>query len=73
VVGISLRCRDQHIFDKACSLNTTTPPYTKDQTKYCSKCNKRFLSENCFQNHLMLKVKALFFSGNKYVEILITR
>jgi len=26
-------------------------------SKYCSTCNRWFLSEKCFQNHLTLKVK----------------
>ena len=30
--------------DKVCSLCTATPPCTKDHTKYCSTCNRRFLS-----------------------------
>ena len=34
----------KHKRDKACSLCTATPPCTKDQTKYCSTCNRRFLS-----------------------------
>ena len=46
-----------HKSDKACSLFTATPPYTKDQNKYCGTCNRWFLSEKCFQNHLVLKVK----------------
>jgi len=29
-----------HKCDKACSLCTTTPPFTKDETKYCGKCNR---------------------------------
>ena len=43
--------------DKVCSLCTATPPCTKDQNKYCGTCNRRPLSEKCFQNHLTLKVK----------------
>ena len=46
-----------HKCDKLCFLCTVTPPCTKDQTKYCGTCNRRFLSEKCFQNHLTLKVK----------------
>jgi hypothetical protein len=46
-----------HKRDKVCSLFTATPPCTKDQTKYCSTCNRYFLSEKCFQNHLSLKMK----------------
>src|SRR5215475_9875863 len=46
-----------HKFDKACSLCTATPPCTKDQSKYCDKCNRSFLSDKCFQNHLHLKVR----------------
>jgi len=45
-----------HKYDKVCSLCTATPPCTKDQIKYCT-CNRWFLSETCFQNHLILKVK----------------
>ena len=48
---------NKHKFDKVCSPCTATPPCTKDQAKYCSTCNRRFLSEKCFQNHLTLKVK----------------
>ena len=43
--------------DKACSLCTCTPSCTKDQTMYCGTCNRWFLSEKCFQNHLVLKLK----------------
>ena len=46
-----------HKCDKFCSLCTATPPCTKDETKYCVTCNRRFLCEKCFQNHLTLKVK----------------
>ena len=46
-----------HKCDKVCSLCTATPPCTKDQAKYCATCNRWFLSEKCFQNHLILKVK----------------
>jgi len=46
-----------HKCDKVCSLCTVTPPCTKDQAKYCCTCNRWFLSEKCFQNHLILKVK----------------
>jgi len=48
----------KHKCDKACSLCTATPPCTKDQSKYCGTCNRWFLSEKCFQNHLTLKVKS---------------
>jgi len=50
-----------HKCDKVCSLCTATPPCTKDRTKHCSTCNRRFLSEKCFQNHLILKVKGKLF------------
>ena len=46
-----------HKCDNVCSLCTATPPCTKDQSKYCCTCNRWFLSEKCFQNHLILKVK----------------
>jgi hypothetical protein len=46
-----------HKCDNACSLCTATPPCTKDQTRYCATCNRQFLSEKFFQNHLTLKVK----------------
>jgi len=46
-----------HKCDKACSLFTSTPPCTKDQKRYCATCNRWFLSEKCFQNHVNLKVK----------------
>ena len=46
-----------HKCDKACSLCTTTPPCTKDETKCCGTCNRWFLSDKCFQNHLVPKVK----------------
>jgi len=39
-----------HKCDKVCSLCTT-----KDRSKHCT-CNRWFLSEKCFQNHLILKV-----------------
>jgi len=47
----------KHKLDKVCSLCTATPPCNKDYTKYCGTCNRCFLSEKCFQNHLTLKVK----------------
>jgi len=34
---------------KVFSLCTTTPFRTKDKTKYCSTCNRRFLSRNVFR------------------------
>ena len=43
-----------HKCDKVCSLCTATPPCTKDESKYCCICNRWFLSEKCFQNHLIL-------------------
>jgi len=46
-----------HKCENVCSLCTVTPPCIKDQTKYCRTCNRRFLSEKCFQNHITLKVK----------------
>jgi len=46
-----------HKYDKFCSLCKATPPSTKDHAKDCNACNRRFLSEKCFQNHLTLKVK----------------
>ena len=42
-----------HKCDKTCSLCTNPPPCTKDKTKY-SACNRWFLSEKCFRNHLIL-------------------
>jgi len=42
---------------KTCSLCTIAPPCTKVKTKYCGTCNSWFLSEKCFQNHLVLRVK----------------
>jgi len=39
-----------HKCDKVCSLCTATPPCTKDPAKYCSTCNRRVLSEKCFQS-----------------------
>jgi hypothetical protein len=47
----------KHKCDKFCSLCTATPPCSKDETKYCATCNRWFLIEECFQNHLILKVK----------------
>ena len=46
-----------HKCDKACSLCTATPPCFKERAKYCATCNRWFLSEKCFQNHLPNKVK----------------
>ena len=37
-----------HKCDKVCCLCTATPPCTKDQTKHCSACKRRFLSEKYF-------------------------
>ena len=48
----------KHTCDKVCFLCNATPPCTKDQNKYCSTCNRYFLSEKCFQNHITLKVKS---------------
>jgi len=46
-----------HKCDIVCSLCTATPPCTKDKSNYCGTCSRYFLSEKCFQNHLILKVK----------------
>jgi hypothetical protein len=46
-----------HKCDKVCSLCTATPPCSRDESKYCCTCNRCFLTEKCFQNHLILKVK----------------
>jgi hypothetical protein len=46
-----------HSCDKKCSQCTATPPCIKDLSKYCGICNRWFLSEKCFQNHLVLKQK----------------
>ena len=43
--------------DKVFSMCIATPLCTKSQTKHCSICNRRFLSDKSFQNHLTLKVK----------------
>jgi hypothetical protein len=51
----------KHKCDKTCSLCTNAPPCTKDKTKYCSTCSRWFLSEKCFQNHLVLRVKGKLF------------
>jgi hypothetical protein len=50
-------CTAKHKCDKASSLCTATPPFTKDQSVYCDTCNSRFLSVKCFQNDLTHKVK----------------
>jgi hypothetical protein len=46
-----------HKCDKKCSQCTATPPCIKDQSKNCGTCNRWFLSEKCFQNHLVQKEK----------------
>jgi hypothetical protein len=46
-----------HKCDKVCSLCSATPPCTEEQGKYCDTCNRVFLSEKCFRNHVSLKVK----------------
>ena len=46
-----------HRCDKGCSLCTATLPCTKDQKRCCATCNRQFLSEQCFKNHLTLKEK----------------
>ena len=46
-----------HKSNKSCSLCTATPSCSKNQTRYCGTCNRTFLSEKCFQNHLTLRVK----------------
>jgi len=61
-----------HKCDKVCSLLTATPLCTKDDTKYCGTCNRRFLTEKCSQNHLTLKVKGkLDVTADKYAEIVV--
>jgi hypothetical protein len=47
----------RHKCDKTCSLCTIAPPCTKDKTNYCATCNRWILSEKCFQNHLIFRVK----------------
>jgi hypothetical protein len=46
--------------DKVCSPCTTIPLCSNYQSKYCT-CNRWFLIEKCFQNHLILKVKGKLF------------
>jgi hypothetical protein len=46
-----------HTCNNACFLCTATPPHPKGHSKNCDTCNRSFLSEKCFQNHLTLKVK----------------
>jgi hypothetical protein len=46
-----------HKCDKACSLCASAPPYTKGQSKYCDTCNRSFLNDTCYRNHLTIKVK----------------
>jgi hypothetical protein len=46
-----------HKCDKACSVYTATPPCTKGQSKHFDTCNRFFISDTCYQNHLTLKVK----------------
>ena len=57
-----------HKCDKAYSLCTATPPCTKDQTNYCSRCNRYFLSEKCFQNNLTLRLKSKLVCQWKHVR-----
>jgi hypothetical protein len=45
-----------HKCDTACSLCTATPPYTKDQSRYCITCNKYFLSEKCLNLRVIGKL-----------------
>ena len=56
-----------HKCDKDCSRCNATPPCTKDQNKYCSTCNRYFLSEKCFQNHTTLKLKSKLFCQWRHV------
>jgi hypothetical protein len=37
---------------------TATPPCTKFQLMYFDTCNRSFLSDKCYQNHLTLSVKS---------------
>ena len=46
-----------HKCENVCSLCTATPPCTKGQSNYCGTCIRLFLSQKCFQNYLILKVK----------------
>ena len=48
----------QNTSDNACSLLTPTPPCTKFQSMNCDTCNRSFLSDKCYQNHLTLTVKS---------------
>ena len=56
-----------HKCDKLCSLCTATPPCAKDKSKYCGTWNRWFLSEKCFQNHIILKVKGKLFCQRRLV------
>jgi hypothetical protein len=41
----------------ACSLCTVSPPCSKGTERYCDACNRTFVSDTCFQNHVTLKVQ----------------
>ena len=44
--------------DNACFLSLPRPACTKFQSMYCDTCNRSFLSDKCYQNHLTLTVKS---------------
>jgi hypothetical protein len=56
-----------HKCDKTCSRCTATPPCVKDRSKYCGTCNRWFLCEKCFQNHLVLKKKCKLVCQRKQI------
>ena len=47
---------NKHKCDRAFFLCTATPPCFKDRSKCCATCNRWYLSEKCFQNHLNIEV-----------------
>ena len=61
-----------HKCDRVCSVCIAKAHCTKVQTKHCDTCNRRFLSEKCFQNHLTLKMKGkLVCQWGTYAEIVV--
>jgi hypothetical protein len=46
-----------HECGKVCNVCSADPPRIKSGTKYCKDCNRICLSEECWRNHKLLKVR----------------
>jgi len=59
---------NSHKCGRGCFFCTATPPCMKDHSKYCATCNRWFLKDKCFQNHLMHKVRGKLMS--RWIHVL---